>query len=58
MRLVAGLFLVALAIGFVAEPNEDLLRWWWQMVVVWIWLLASLMTWRFIQGKWKTMQMV
>ena len=48
----------ALTIGFLGEPAEDPLYWWWRIVAIWIWLLASLMALRFLQGKWKQMRMV
>ncbi len=48
----------ALTIGFLGEPTQDALRWWWQMLAVWIWLLAALMAFRFLQGRWKRMRMV
>lgn len=49
---------VTLTVGFVGEPAEEALYWWWKMVALWIWLLATLMIIRFFQGKWKTMRMV
>lgn len=48
----------ALALGFLGEPAEHPLYWWWRIVAIWIWLLASLMALRFLQGKWKQMRMV
>jgi MATE family multidrug resistance protein len=58
--LVAGILasVAALTIGFLFEPADDALYWWWKMVAVWIWLLATLMALRFLQGKWKRMRMV
>ncbi|MEM9369388.1 MAG: MATE family efflux transporter [Planctomycetota bacterium] len=49
---------IALAVGFNFEPETDLLYWWWWMVAFWIWLLATLMAARFLQGRWKRMRMV
>ncbi|TWU51077.1 Multidrug resistance protein MdtK [Rubripirellula tenax] len=49
---------LVLVIGFVWEPADDGLHWWWTMIALWIWLLATSMTARFAYGKWKTMRMV
>jgi MATE family multidrug resistance protein len=49
---------VALTIGFIWEPETGLLNWWWWMVTLWIWTLATLMLLRFLQGRWKRMRMV
>lgn len=48
----------ALAVGFAGEPSQDPLHWWWWMVALWIWMLATMMALRFLQGKWKLMRMV
>ncbi|MFK8111112.1 MAG: MATE family efflux transporter [Rubripirellula sp.] len=67
--LVSGLIasVIALAVGFIWEPTSVAnpgeaqtlnLNWWWWMITLWIWLLASLMAARFLQGKWKQMRMV
>ena len=48
----------ALVIGITWEPAEDALHWWWWMVTLWIWLLATVMVARFLQGSWKRMRMV
>lgn len=48
----------ALLIGITWEPAENALHWWWWMVTLWIWLLASVMIARFLQGRWKKMRMV
>lgn len=50
--------LLALTIGFLGEPAGDSLHWWWKMVALWIWMLATMMSLRFLQGKWKRMRMV
>ncbi len=49
---------VALAVGFSFEPTQDVLHWWWWMVAFWIWLLATMMAARFVQGGWKQKRMV
>lgn len=49
---------IALTIGFIWEPETGLLNWWWWMVTLWIWTLATLMLLRFLQGRWKRMRMV
>jgi MATE family multidrug resistance protein len=58
--LAAGLSasLFSLTVGFLGEPNDGALRWWWQMVTMWVILLAALMGLRFAQGRWKRMRMV
>ncbi|QDT01730.1 Multidrug resistance protein NorM [Rubripirellula lacrimiformis] len=50
--------IVALAIGFWGEPDQAGLHWWWTIITVWVWMLATTMAVRFMQGKWKTMRMV
>lgn len=47
-----------LAIGLVGEMYTGGLNWWWWMVTLWVWLLATSMTARFLQGSWKRMRMV
>ncbi len=47
-----------LAIGLVGETYTGGLNWWWWMVTLWVWLLATSMTARFLQGSWKRMRMV
>lgn len=54
---------VAIWTGFYFEPpadgsGGDPLRWWWRVILGWIWLMASLMTIRFASGRWRTMRMV
>ncbi len=70
--LVSGLLAgtLALLVGFTLEPQVSLeaqgsletqqqaLTWWWWMLTLWIWLLATFMTARFLQGRWKRMRMV
>ena len=70
--LLSGLLAsaIALMVGFVWEPetametlaseenHQDKLYWWWWMLTLWIWLLATFMTTRFLQGRWKRMRMV
>lgn len=64
--LVSGLLAatVALLVGFTLEPQDSLeaplqaLTWWWWMLTLWIWLLATFMTARFLHGRWKLMRMV
>jgi MATE family multidrug resistance protein len=70
--LVSGLLAgtLALLVGFTLEPQLSLeaqgsleaqqkaLTWWWWMLTLWIWLLATFMTARFLQGRWKRMRMV
>lgn len=70
--LVSGLLAstLALFIGFTFEPQvswegqglleaqQQSLSWWWWMLTLWIWLLATFMTARFVQGRWKRMRMV
>ena len=70
--LLSGLLAsaIALMVGFVWEPDtatetlaseenhQDKLYWWWWMLTLWIWLLATFMTTRFLQGRWKRMRMV
>ena len=64
--LVSGLLAatLALVVGFTLEPQDSLeaplqaLNWWWWMLTLWIWLLATFMTARFLQGRWKRMRMV
>ncbi|TWU57919.1 MATE family efflux transporter [Rubripirellula reticaptiva] len=53
-----GASLLAIAIGFTWEPDQNGLSWWWTIIAVWIWMLATTMTLRFAYGKWKTMRMV
>ncbi len=47
-----------LAIGLIGETFTGGLNWWWWMVTLWVWLLATSMTGRFLQGSWKRMRMV
>jgi MATE family multidrug resistance protein len=49
---------IALSIGITGEPTEDALHWWWWIITLWISLLATLMSARYLQGRWKTMRMV
>lgn len=49
---------LALAIGLSWEPEQGGLMWWWWMITVWVWMLATAMVARFIQGRWKKMRMV
>lgn len=70
--LVSGLLAstLALVVGFTLEPQvsfetqnsletqQQTLFWWWWMLTLWIWLLATFMTARFLQGRWKRMRMV
>jgi MATE family multidrug resistance protein len=70
--LVSGLLAssIALWVGFAWEPQvsqetqasleaqQETLSWWWWMLTFWIWLLATFMTARFLQGRWKRMRMV
>ncbi|MGB1925930.1 MAG: MATE family efflux transporter [Rubripirellula sp.] len=48
----------ALGIGFIFEPSEDALFWWWSVLSGWIITLAIVMSLRFLQGKWKSMTMI
>ncbi|MCG8651084.1 MAG: MATE family efflux transporter [Pirellulales bacterium] len=50
--------LTTLLIGMIWEPQTHALHWWWWMVTLWVWLLASVMILRFLQGRWKKMRMV
>ena len=70
--LISGLLAssIALCVGFAWEPQvsqetqtspeaqQEMLSWWWWMLTLWIWLLATFMTARFLQGRWKRMRMV
>jgi len=58
--LLAGLTTSASAIGigFAFEPSENQLYWWWYVLSGWIMTLALVMILRFLQGRWKTMQMI
>ncbi|WP_419190114.1 MATE family efflux transporter [Stieleria marina] len=64
--LYSGVFAIAIAFtaGLTMEPTKtspvDLsaLHWWWWMITLWIGLLASAMTARYIQGRWRKMRMV
>lgn len=70
--LISGLLAssIALWVGFAWEPQmspetqtsleaqQETLSWWWWMLTLWIWLLATFMTARFLQGRWKRMRMV
>jgi multidrug resistance protein, MATE family len=70
--LVSGLLASSLAlwVGFALEPQlspeaqmtlegqQEILSWWWWMLTLWVWLLATFMTARFLQGRWKRMRMV
>jgi MATE family multidrug resistance protein len=70
--LVSGLLASSLAlwVGFALEPQlspeaqmtlegqQEILSWWWWMLTLWVWLLATFMTARFLQGRWKKMRMV
>ena len=70
--LVSGLLASSLAlwVGFALEPQlspeaqmtlqgqQEILFWWWWMLTLWVWLLATFMTVRFLQGRWKRMRMV
>jgi len=47
----------ALLIGFRFETGDEL-HWWWWMLTLWVWLLATFMSARFLQGRWKRMRMV
>ena len=61
---------IALSIGFALEPTIDLetagtetfqrtgLHWWWTVLAVWVCVLATLMSIRFLSGRWKKMRMV
>jgi multidrug resistance protein, MATE family len=54
---------VALAVGWFGESwaarsLDASLNWWWQVMVMWIWLLCGLMVTRYLQGRWKSMRMV
>ncbi|WP_153555598.1 MATE family efflux transporter [Roseimaritima sediminicola] len=48
----------ALTIGHVFEPPSEALRWWWWMITAWIWMLAVAMMLRFLQGRWRTIDMI
>lgn len=65
--------LAALAIGFWFEPVFDaggvnsgsghsdfggVLNWWWRIILIWIWLLATTMTIRYASGAWRQKRMV
>ncbi len=50
--------LLAYGVGVIAEPIADQLHWWWWMITFWVWMLATCMVSRFLQGRWKTMRMV
>ncbi|MGC6443737.1 MAG: MATE family efflux transporter [Rubripirellula sp.] len=58
--LLAGLTTSASAIGigFTFEPSENQLYWWWYVLSGWIMTLAFVMILRFLQGRWKSMQMI
>jgi MATE family multidrug resistance protein len=58
--LLAGLTTSASAIGigFTFEPSENQLYWWWYVLSGWIMTLALVMILRFLQGRWKSMQMI
>lgn len=55
---------VAFSIGLWFEPDvtseadHRALNWWWWMIALWIGLLATAMSARFIQGRWRKMSMV
>lgn len=55
---------ISLAIGFAFEPIQDAagsqagLHWWWTIIAIWVWSLATMMAGRFAYGKWKRMRMV
>ena len=49
---------VTVGAGIYFQPQEPSLQWWWYVITVWIWLLAILMSVRFISGRWKSKRMV
>ena len=53
---VAGSLTVGAGIYF--QPQQPSLQWWWYVLTVWIWVLAILMSARFISGRWKSKRMV
>ncbi len=48
----------ALSIGHLFEPTDDALRWWWWAITGWVWMLAVAMLLRFIQGRWRSIDMI
>ncbi len=55
----SGLFVAAGMYGHVELENElDKLYWWWSSLAGWLLLLTVVYSFRFLQGKWKTMQVI
>ncbi|QEG41376.1 MATE family efflux transporter [Roseimaritima ulvae] len=48
----------ALSIGHYFEPSDTALRWWWWAITSWVWMLAVTMLLRFIQGRWRSIDMI
>jgi len=50
--------IIAFTLGVTFEPIDNRLNWWWWMITLWVWMLATFMAARFVQGRWKDMRMV
>ncbi len=59
-----GVSTLAVIIGIGGESlvrqrlGMSLLHWWWSVMTLWVWLLASMMFLRYRQGHWQSMRMV
>ncbi|MCA9136129.1 MAG: hypothetical protein KDB00_05205, partial [Planctomycetales bacterium] len=54
----AAISIVSVGAGIVFDPGNGSLTWWWWVITIWIWGLATTMTFRFLGGRWKSMRMV
>ncbi|QDS93550.1 Multidrug resistance protein MdtK [Roseimaritima multifibrata] len=50
--------LSAILLGSYFQPESGLLNWWWWVITGWVWMLAMVMILRFLQGRWRSMDMV
>jgi MATE family multidrug resistance protein len=59
LAATVGVGSVAVLFGRYAQKawNWELIGWWW-VITVWIAALALLYTWRFFQGKWRSMRVI
>ncbi len=54
----AACSVIAVVIGAIFEPDEGALRWWWWAITGWVWMLAVMMSLRFFQGRWRSIDMI
>jgi MATE family multidrug resistance protein len=59
LAATVGVGTIAVVFGRYAQAawNWQLIGWWW-VITLWIAALAVLYTWRFLQGKWRSMRVI